>query len=240
MKGNVCFATILFLMLGVSSIALAGGTVISKLPYTISKSGAYYLSKNLEENKNDVGGITIEADNVTIDLSGFSLIGLGTGTTLEPTYGIYMNGRSNAEIKNGIIRNFKSHGIYESNNVGNSHRIINVRVINNGEKGINLLGNNHIVKDCTVSSNGNHGLDIGTGSLVISNTSFNNGGSGFYITTGCSVKDNTSSLNQQYGIFLGENNLVDGNTAFLNNLSGGGFSNMSSCPTCTFGNNQAP
>ena len=175
-------------------------------------------------------------DNVTIDFSGYGLIGVGSDTS----HGIYMNGRDNVEIKNGIVRNFGVHGIYEANNVGNSHRIINVRVLNNAGKGIFLSGNNHLVKDCSISNNGSNGIDIGTGSLVIGNTSFNNGGSGIYITTGCSVKDNTSSLNQQYGIFLGGNNLVYGNTAFLNNLSGGGYSNFSSCPNCTFGSNQAP
>jgi hypothetical protein len=238
MKKGICFLTGLFLILGISGMALGQlrGTVISKLPYTISKEGFYYLSKNLEENSKDLGGITIEVDNVTIDFSGYGLIGVGSDTS----HGIYMNGRDNVEIKNGIVRNFGVHGIYEANNVGNSHRIINVRVLNNAGKGIFLSGNNHLVKDCSISNNGSNGIDIGTGSLVIGNTSFNNGGSGIYITTGCSVKDNTSSLNQQYGIFLGGNNLVDGNTAFLNNLSGGGYSNFSSCPNCTFGSNQAP
>ena len=238
MKRCICYLMVLFLILGVSSIAFGQlrGTSISKLPYIIEKEGFYYLSKNLQENAKDLGGITIGVDNVTIDFSGYSLIGVGSDTS----HGIYMNGRSNVEIKNGIVRNFGVHGIYEANNVGDSHRVINVRVSNNASKGIYLLGNNHLVKDCTISNNGSHGIDIGTGSLVVGNTSFNNGGSGIYITTGCSVKDNTSSLNQQYGIYLGGNNLVDGNTAVINNRSGGGFSNISPCLSCTFGDNQAP
>jgi parallel beta-helix repeat protein len=243
MKKLVYSMTVVFLILVMSSIAFAQsrGTVISSLPYSISREGVYYLSRNLEEKEKNEGGITVEIDNVTIDLSGYALIGLGTATVASSTsYGIYMNGRSNVEIKNGTIRNFGLHGIYEANNVGHSHRAINVRAINNGGLGIYLAGNNHLVKDSTIANNGSHGLNIGTGSLVISNTSFNNGGSGFYITTGCSIRDNTASLNQQYGIYLGGNNLVDGNTAFLNNLSGGGFSNFSPCPSCTFGSNQAP
>jgi hypothetical protein len=42
-----------------------------------------------------------------------------------------MSGRSNVEIRNGTIRNFGSTGIYEESNSGNSHRVINVRVMNN-------------------------------------------------------------------------------------------------------------
>jgi len=238
MKRTIYYLTALFLILGVTGIAFGQmrGTSISKIPYTIEKEGVYYLSRNLEEKSTGEGGITVEADNVTIDLSGFSLIGLGSGTSV----GIYMSGRSNVEIKNGIIQNFALHGIYEANNVGNSHRVINLRAVNNGGRGIYLFGNNHLIKDCTVSNNGSNGLDIGTGSLVVGTTANNNGGSGIAITTGCTVKDNASSLNQQYGIYLGGNNLVDGNTAYLNNLSGGGYSNISPCASCTFGKNHAP
>ena len=241
MKRSISYLMALFLILGVSGIAFGQtrGTSISRLPYTIEKEGVYYLSKNLEHTKNDkeLEGIMVEADNVTIDLSGFSLTGYGS---LDAYYGIYMNGRYNVEIKNGILKNWSSHGIYEANNVGISHRVINVRVVNNGGKGIFLLGNNHTVKDSTVLNNGSHGVDVGTGSLVVGNATFNNGGSGLFITTGCTVKDNTASLNQQDGISLGGNNLVDGNTAFQNNQSGGGYSNISPCPTCTFGKNHAP
>jgi parallel beta-helix repeat protein len=243
MKRSIYCLLVLFLILGVNGIAFGQtrGTSISKLPYTIEKEGVYYLSKNLEHTKNDkdFGGITVEADNVTIDLSGFSLTGYDDGS-LNEYYGIYMNGRYNIEIKNGTLKNWSSHGIYEANNVGYSHRLTNIRAVNNGGKGIYLLGNSHIVKECTLSNNGSHGLEVSTGSLVIGNVAFNNGGSGLFITTGCTVKDNTVSLNQQYGIALGGNNLVDGNTAFLNNLSGGPYSNIGLCPSCTFGKNHAP
>ena len=65
--------------------------------YVISKSGSYYLTGNRLCNST---GIIVEANNVTIDLCGFSLIGNNTGS------GIYMTDRTNIEIRNGTICNF--------------------------------------------------------------------------------------------------------------------------------------
>ena len=68
-------------------------------------------------------GITINADNVTLDLMGFSLVGPG-GTGLYD--GIHMNGRTNVEVRNGTVRNFPQHGICEceSHCSGKGHRVI--------------------------------------------------------------------------------------------------------------------
>src|ERR1043165_9796506 len=49
---------------------------ISSLPYTIASSGSYYLTTNLTA-LSAVDGIVINADNVTLDLSGFTMTGFG-------------------------------------------------------------------------------------------------------------------------------------------------------------------
>ena len=56
---------------------VAQGTNIIKLPLTINASGYYYLTGNLTYTGGD--GITVDADNVTIDLMGFVLTGASTG-----------------------------------------------------------------------------------------------------------------------------------------------------------------
>ncbi|MDP6433350.1 MAG: hypothetical protein QGI15_03400, partial [Candidatus Scalindua sp.] len=63
----------------------------SDIPLTISESGSYYLTEDI--NSADTA-ITVAVDDVTIDLAGFTLDGLDSGTN----YGIYMSGRSNVEI----------------------------------------------------------------------------------------------------------------------------------------------
>jgi hypothetical protein len=56
-------------------------TPISSLPFTITNSGSYYLTTNL----NSAGqGITISADNVAIDLSGFGITTALNGIATPP------------------------------------------------------------------------------------------------------------------------------------------------------------
>ena len=166
---------------------------ISSLPYTISNSGSYYITGDLTATGT---GITVNADNVTIDLMGFSLIGPGSGTN----YGIYMNGRSNVEIRNGTVRNF-NYGIIENSINGKEHRFIDVRLVSNGEYGMYLRGTGYLVKDCTAGENGSTGISAGNGSTVTGNTAYNNGHSA------------TSSV---YGIRAGYGSTVTGNTAYNN------------------------
>ena len=54
-------------------------TPISSAGYVISNSGSYYLTSNLTAGAGEVG-ITVSADDVTIDLNGFTLTGSGTAT----------------------------------------------------------------------------------------------------------------------------------------------------------------
>ena len=81
----------------------------SDLPLTITEPNSYYLAENINFTDDVNNAITIEADNVTIDLMGYSLIGPGSGTN----YGIYMDERSNVEIRNGTVRDFY-YGIREA------------------------------------------------------------------------------------------------------------------------------
>jgi parallel beta-helix repeat protein len=253
-KVTYCLIALLITLM-VSAATLEAATEITSLPYTITAQGSYIINQNLKASWH---GIKVQANNVTIDLNGYSIYGINA----SGGHGIYMNGRSNVEIRNGTIRNFGGNGIYEESVTGNSHRVINVRVMNNKGYGIYLYGSNHIVKDCTVSNNENSGIGIhgsgsaltgntayanggtgidgGIGCTITGNTAYSNGGSGIYASFGSTVKNNTTSYNQYYGIYLNVYILVDGNTALDNNQSGGSYTNISSCPTCTFGINSAP
>ena len=216
------------------------------IPKTINTPGSYYLTEDVSSAGT---AITIEVDDVTIDLAGFSLVGPGSGTN----YGIYMNGRSNVEIRNGTVRDF-SYGIYENSSNSRGHRVIDVRAVSNGLRGIYLSGNGHLVKSCTAGNNGNsatgnvYGIYTSYGSTVTGNTAYHNGDSatgsnvyGIYASSGSTVTTNTAYYNgfgasgNVYGIFLAGNNLVDQNTAYNNDGT-----NMNKPANCTFGVNHAP
>jgi hypothetical protein len=185
------------------------GAKITSLPYTISAPGAYYLGGNLTY-AGDSDGITVNADNVTLDLMGFTLAYTGTGTL---KFGIYMHNRKNVEIRNGTVRGWHS-GILEDNyNLPVGHRVINIRAEENGT-GVSLRGNGHLIQGCTAISS-----VLYASGFVIDN--------GTGIITGCVVKNCGG-----YGIFGGggggtviSGNVVVGNAgpASVGLLSSGGL-----------------
>jgi hypothetical protein len=210
-KGMFCLMAVCVMLL-VSVATLEAATEITSLPWTITTQGSYIINQNLKANWH---GIKVQANNVTIDLNGYSI----SGNNTSGGYGVYINGRSNVEIRNGTIRNFGSHGIHEESNSGRSHRVINVRVMNNKGYGIYLFGSNHMVKDCTVSDNVNTGIRVDTG-VVSGNTVYGNGATGIYAETGVSVIGNSVYLNSQDGIFAGNGCAVVNNAAYGNGGSG--------------------
>ncbi|MHC1727824.1 MAG: hypothetical protein AB9866_17775 [Syntrophobacteraceae bacterium] len=173
MKQRLCFLALIAAILLSVSPALADGdfyvivggggpgTKITTLPLTISTPGFYYLGGNLNHT-GDTAAITVNADDVTIDLMGFCLSGKGTNN------GIFMSGRKNVEIRNGTLRNF-ARGVTEDSSSSVRHRIINVRVEGNGShaagsSGIDLSGNAHLVKGCTASGS-RFGISINSGTV---------------------------------------------------------------------------
>ncbi|MDE2235662.1 MAG: hypothetical protein KGL13_02865 [Gammaproteobacteria bacterium] len=84
-------------------------TPITALPATITAQGIYCLTHKLGTNMTSGAAITINANNVTIDLNGWKVddgaAGNGTGA-----YGI-SSSYDNVTIKNGIVRGFYV-GIY--------------------------------------------------------------------------------------------------------------------------------
>ncbi|MHC4618137.1 MAG: right-handed parallel beta-helix repeat-containing protein [Planctomycetota bacterium] len=193
--------------------------------YVITEPGSYYLTEDTTATRT---GIKVGADNVTIDLMGYNLI--GTPSELLG-FGVYMSGRSNVEIRNGTVRDFPKLGIYEtSKETGKQHRVINVRAISNGSDGIHLRGYGHLVKDCTAADNGNngiwlqqvHGLTIYiTGSSTVTGcAAHNNDANGIAVGYACVVTGNNARDNQGHGIQADDGSVVTHNAAFNNDDNG--------------------
>ena len=217
------------------SPAWADPTPISSVPYTINQSGAYYFTRNLKMVP-DQNGITVRADDVTIDLNGFSLIGPGDGNS----DGISMKGRCNVEVRNGTIQGWGGAGVIEQTMDGTGHRMVDLRITLNGFAGVCLIGDSHLVKDCTGFFNGYailvgplcmvtgnvtswnffQGIDAGYGCNVMGNTCGWNGGDGINVGEGCLVQDNMVLDNNQGIMIIGNGACVKNNTLRANDTIG--------------------
>ena len=128
MKTTIHLATKLCLLFGSASLAFAQGsltppgapaptmktldqveprTIITNLPYTISQPGSYYLTTNLT-GTTGVDGITISADDVTVDLNGFALLGPMPGAGAIGL--VVPSAQKNLSIRNGTVRDWSCNG----------------------------------------------------------------------------------------------------------------------------------
>jgi hypothetical protein len=172
------------------------GTKITSVPYEIKNPGFYYLGGNLTYSGTG-DAITVNANDVTLDLMGFSLTNSGAK---GDTRGIFMGGKSNVEIRNGTVRGFFN-GVWNSP-IGNKSRALNIRAIDNGN-GISIESSNCLVKGCNASNNSGSGIIVVSGLIadcvasnnfngivlegpgsVLGNNAFNNSGLNFLLGNG--------------------------------------------------------
>lgn len=189
------------------------------IPRIIKQSGSYYLTSDVNVDPcAPYDAITINVNDVTIDLMGYSIIGPGIGAGNYS--GISTDNRTNVEIRNGTVRNFGDYGIYANGNNLIGHRVIAVRAVSNGY-GIKLWGKGHLIKDCTVADNTiGDGIYADSGSTITGNTAYNNHFAGIYAGVGCTVTGNMAYYNQGTGIKVGGGCTVAGNTVYNNQGSG--------------------
>jgi hypothetical protein len=185
----------------------------SDLPLVITEPSSYYFAEDISFEPNNTHAITIECNDVTIDLMGYAL----TGPNSTGYDGIHMDGRTNVEINNGTVRDFY-YGIYASS--GSSHLVIGVRVVSNGSHGIYLSGWGHLIKNCTAVGNAGSGISSGMGSILTGNTSYNNSGTGIYGYNGSTLTGNTCYSNGTLGISTYNSSTITGNSCYDNGGTG--------------------
>ena len=205
-------------------------------PVTISQSGSYRLTGNLIVPDANTTAIQIAAENVTLDLNGFSIIGPSVCTSSPTTcpapgrgIGVLAGsdqtfGPRNVRVQNGTVRGMGLQGIVmtgegsfvervnaDSNAGGGmvvAGTVIASAGTHNGAFGILAI----TVRDCTAVENAGDGIALdGSGGVGIGNIASFNGGRGMFVPNG-TVTGNTVVLNKLFGISTTCPSSIIGNT----------------------------
>ena len=183
---------ILIITAAISSHAVAQvAKRINSLPAVISKPGRYVLSKDLVLKKVADAAITINADDVQLDLGGHVIS--QTAEAGANVYGIHSPFRGGISVFNGTIRGF-NYGIrincYQS--AATDLTIENLRVEACRGFGIAAAGISGTVRRCVVTDTGKGGTSHATGINV---------DLGFATITDNTVSGTLGATGHSYGIF---------------------------------------
>ena len=176
--------------------------------FIISQPGSYYLTENIVgvSGKN---GILVTANNVTLDLKGFSVLGASNSEN-----GIIIFSSSpNLTIRDGTISgwtNSSSYGV-----ICQTTNVIFERLTISGNFSGLYCGGNTVVENCTVSGNNGIGITVfGSDSLVRGNRCLGNNAANV---------GGTTSL-----VVFGSNNRIEGNHVTSTGVGGYGIGIISS------------
>lgn len=155
--------------------------------FKITKPGSYYLTGNVAGEAGKIG-VEITANDVSIDLGGFSLSGVAeSGAGVRATVNA-----SGISLRNGTVRGWGTVGV--DLGFGSACRVEEVSAIANGNLGI-YTGTDSIIRGCAARNNVRAGIACGSGSAVSACTSAYNGQEGIWMgecasVSGCSVRYN--------------------------------------------------
>jgi hypothetical protein len=187
-------------------------------PVTLSRAGSYRLSGNLTVPDANTTAIEITADDVTLDLNGFAILGptvcSGFPVSCSPTgtgAGVFA-GSDNVTVINGTIRGMGGLGVEL---IGATNRIERVHAKSNGSVGIKG-GVSTTVTGSKATENGSFGITADGGSIVTGNTARGNRGAGITVESGTTVSGNTAIFNAGAGINATSGSIVIGNSAQAN------------------------
>lgn len=177
--------------------------------YRISNPGSYYLTGNVVGQIGKDAVILIAADNVTLDLGGYTIVCTETPPQSVAQYGVNSGVVKGATVRNGKIAFAGTSHIAMSNSVGT--RIEGIYGFSASEGAISV-GAGATVVDCTVIQAGSQGINAEQGSVIRNCTVQGTGDNGITVTRGvidgCSVTGAGA-----YGFSLGEGSTVTSSTA---------------------------
>jgi len=184
----------------VDGIALIRQTPTTVFPVVISAPGSYRLASNLRVASTSVDAIDIRANNVTLDLNGFSIIGPHSGTG------------------NGINAGVNASSCYPPNVTITNVTVTDGVVTAMGGSGI-CLGSYAHVEGVRALGNGGSGIDVNSFARIIGNVCNKNLATGIACGRDCVISGNTTNSNFE-GIVTSDNAAVLGNAVSLNSDDG--------------------
>lgn len=206
--------------------ALAGNVTpgdVAGFPVTISRSGSYVLTSNLDRTAAALTAhaIDIQVDDVTIDLAGFEIRGGAVCTGFPVTVctntgtGIGIAGFNvdGITIYNGIVRGMPGNGIRIT---GEFSRIERVLAVSNGLNGIEIVSG--LVIDSIAAANFQDGI-VAQGSIQRSTARINRG-AGFKSFIG-QVMNCYATSNGGFGLDTSNSRVGYGGNVFVCNNSVG-------------------
>ncbi len=182
---NIAATLALMLTVFASGTAAQDCKKINDLPFIITEGGNYCVTKNLStsiSSVTEIAAIEIRADNVRVDLGGFT-ISYNPPNTTSRVRGIRTFGvRHSVTVRNGTIKGFIGAVYLIGDNTGldNAGNVVeNLRVQDSINLGISVYGtgnivrNNHIVNTVGRADVGGGGATaigaFGSGNTVINN-----------------------------------------------------------------------
>ncbi len=215
--------------------------------FSITTSGSYILTSDIVAPGGYTGdGIFIDADNVTLNMNGFALIGaagpLNSNGIIVTGAGVHRN----ISIYNGTLRDWGGSGVGGIGAVNSQLR--DLRAFKNGGFGLSLGGGT--ITSCLASGNGSDGIRVnGYSSITGCTADFNavdgisvfgtnatvtgcvvrqNLGDGIEAATGSNITGCSAMFNAGDGI-KATNSLIRGNSSILNtgvNINDGGGTSL--------------
>jgi len=190
---------------------------IFAIPTNISVPGSWYLTTNLTGTIGN--GITIAADNVTLDLNGFALVGPGNSAIAAAP------SRFNLCVRNGTIRGWTGNGVDSS---ARNTVFEDLRLFSNGGNGLEAHENS-VIRNCTAVSN-LFGIVAGEGASVSDCVAQHNTRIGISASLGSTLRG-CAALQNDIGISASRVTIVD--CSAYGNSSNGIVTSVSTISRCT-------
>lgn len=207
--------------------------LLCEIPETLDWPCSVKLAGSLSASQPGVTGITVNADNVTIDLAGHTLIGPGASSGS----GLYQASTfRNLTVLNGQAVNWRgvAHAGFSCSGWGN--RLSGVQACSNAY-GIILNGGSSMLEDCQAQHNLNIGVYIGSGNTMVRCAAYRNGEDGIYALHGNTLEACTVSYNGGSGIYAYEANTLEDCAASGNSGDGVDALYGNTLGRCTANNN---